>query len=563
MQDLWRFQRDFPAAILAGSMTPEPAWFPVSTALLLGCATFLTAWLRRWEFLPALAFALAGALLLPVGWLITLVPILVAAQFFRIRKRETIARGCELTALLLLPFTTPTLPAAAIAALFLLGRHLPPIGLPAAAVLAGFLRVFHGGSLGGWPASIAITAALLAGLTMGWALAGRRLHERVLHAAGAAVLVLLFPPVLPLAFLLVGPIPRLPRLGYVGGAVAILLLVAATAPSLPKPRGLQVANALREKGRGLAESLVAQPGNALWAGRGELWVLGFEPDLARRITGWPFLMPELLENERMLVDPDRFLQAMPAFNQVLFASPAAETSELIDFIRFLPEWEPRDLNAAGLWLSPAGEEWSPPDPDGTESPVIQARMATWLDAAEQGVAARKWFDAAIAHEEVPAEVHLRRARYLVNLQRMGESLDAVERALEQDARNPAALSIKAQLLFGARDFGKAYDASALLVELQPTDPSALWLHARIAHQVQNYPAEIRMLNRLITIKQKAGVDVTLETVLLGQAYARDGDAKRALLWLEDALQSPNLTDEMKEQVESTLAIVRKRAGLDD
>ena len=564
LKELWRFQRDFGAAIWVGMLSPDPAWFALPTALFVGIAILFLARWRGWELLPALGLAFSMALLLPLAWMVSLLPLLLIAEFFRSRSRVVVAKGCELTVLLLIPFTTPTLPAAGVAALFFLGRRFPPVGLPLAALLAVAIRVSQPEAMGSWPLLLACVAALLAGLLHGWALQERTWQERCLQGAGAAVLVLIFPPLLPLGWLMIGRLPRLQKNQAAAGVALLVLFLAATYRMMPDPQNLQLSGHVFDEGRQLAASLEEQPAETLYAGRGELWVLGFEPELAKRIVGWPHLIPVLLENESMLASPEAFLTASPPFDQALFSNPMAETSELVPFLAESVKWPVGDLNAAGLWMAPNLPEstWKSPTEPPKKTPILLAREATWLQAVGEGSAARQALEAAAAVDPVPSEVHLRRARYFVSLQRMGESLQEAEEVLQRHPGNPAALSIKAQVLFGAKEYSPAYDASARLVEVSPNDPSALWLHAKIAHQVKNYSAEARMLKRLIALETAAGADPTYKTVLLGQAYARDGDAKRALRYLNQALESPTITPPLQRRIEETKALIKRRVGVD-
>jgi len=557
MRILWSGQQDFPAILLLGALNADPMHFPLTAALATAAGVLLAALALGLRAGPALLLAAAIGLWWPLGWLPVVLPLCVLAAWMRNRRRIKVENACLLVAAVALFVSTPTLFAAALVVVVLGACRLPAVFTIVCAFLGILLQILHPLSLGFWPPM----ARLAAGLAGAMSAAGSdslRWQERVMRACGIGVACALFPPAAPLALLTTITPAQFPRLwqnaGWLASTAATLVAAFLSLHNVKPARVRASLEAMRE----LASiSFTAAP-ELMLAGREEARILGWMPELARRLPGFPDIRAAYAAHAAWVRSPES-----PSPDAILLAGAAGENALLLPNRPVVKGLRLRAVTAGGALFiaNPTGGELILPEAKG-QDPVMLSRLAAWLDAAGDTAAARRLMDAALEMDDKPeAEVLLRRARHFMRLQRQGEALEETERALAREPDNPAALSMRAQLLYGAKDFSNAYDASARLVEVTPDDAAALWLHARISNAVKLARAEIEALERLIQIKRRSGQDATVEIILLGQVHARDGDAKRALARLEEAAKSPTLTDPQRQQIRENISAIRKRAGL--
>jgi hypothetical protein len=125
-------------------------------------------------------------------------------------------------------------------------------------------------------------------------------------------------------------------------------------------------------------------------------------------------------------------------------------------------------------------------------------------------------------------------------QHWNEALEDADRALKFDKSYAPALSAKAQVLFGTRRFSEAYSVSEQLLRHSPDDAAALFLHAKIAHELHAYSTEIETLRKLIAMADQLHERPTIFRIYLGQAYACIGDRDRSASEFSSALADPDL-----------------------
>jgi tetratricopeptide (TPR) repeat protein len=136
--------------------------------------------------------------------------------------------------------------------------------------------------------------------------------------------------------------------------------------------------------------------------------------------------------------------------------------------------------------------------------------------------------------------------------RWERALDDAEKAIRLKGGHGAALSIKAQALSHLGRDEAAYATSSDLVRADPSDAQALFLHARMAHAVKAYQAEVETLRQLIALSEKDEAPVAGYRVFLGQALAKLGEGDAAAKVLRSAVGSGELSPGEKEFAEEAL-----------
>jgi tetratricopeptide (TPR) repeat protein len=172
--------------------------------------------------------------------------------------------------------------------------------------------------------------------------------------------------------------------------------------------------------------------------------------------------------------------------------------------------------------------------------------------------AKGYLDEAILLDGGSADARTQLALYHAQLGEWREALDDCNRALDLDAKFPAALAAKAQILFGSKQFNAALEISQQALEAHPDDPANLFLDAKIAHEAHAFQREIIAMQNLVRLAEKAGAPVSGYRIYLAQAYAADGQAEPAIEQFEKARSAGDLSPEQKRFVEDSIARIRSR-----
>ncbi|MEO8352062.1 MAG: hypothetical protein ABI680_10040 [Chthoniobacteraceae bacterium] len=141
------------------------------------------------------------------------------------------------------------------------------------------------------------------------------------------------------------------------------------------------------------------------------------------------------------------------------------------------------------------------------------------------------------------------------------ALTAANRALAMDSSFVPAIACKTQILYATKKFREAFDLSETLLETSPDDPGLLFYHAKIAHEAHAYEAEIKTLQRLVSLAEQAGASVSGYRIYMGQAYAAAGDGKNAVDQLTEALLDTNLPREQRAFADELFIQIKDRVGL--
>ena len=189
------------------------------------------------------------------------------------------------------------------------------------------------------------------------------------------------------------------------------------------------------------------------------------------------------------------------------------------------DWTLAYLDHTGLiFRRPPAAVWDPTTVEtmkanftGRDRASFLTQIAGKLLAIGQATLAKRYFDEALSLDRKLPDTWTQMALYDGQTGRWSAALEDVEKALAVNENFAPALSTKAEILFGARRFADALKVSNRVVESRPDDPSALFLHARIAHEAHDTAQEISTLHHLIDLAVKSGQPSAGYRIFLGQA----------------------------------------------
>ena len=209
---------------------------------------------------------------------------------------------------------------------------------------------------------------------------------------------------------------------------------------------------------------------------------------------------------------------------------------------------------------------TPPDPiaaaraftDPRERAFFLASTASRLAFLRQGEAAARCLRAAEESSSAIPDVWAGWSTYRMTKGDWDNALTAADRALEIDPNFIPGLACKAQTLFAVKRFNEAYKLSERLVAFSPDDPSILFYHAKLSHEARAFDAEIEALQRLITLGEKAGINVSGYRIYLAQAFAHRGEGDEARNQLTIALLDTSLPREQRKRADELLTHIQEQ-----
>jgi tetratricopeptide (TPR) repeat protein len=194
----------------------------------------------------------------------------------------------------------------------------------------------------------------------------------------------------------------------------------------------------------------------------------------------------------------------------------------------------------------------------SEQAVVLAQAATKLLAVRQLEPARHSLEQAEKLDAQAPEVWTGWSTFHMLSGKWASALEAADRALALDAEFLPAIACKTQILYSTKKFSDAYALSERLLATSPEDPGLLFYHAKLAHEAHAYQAEIRTLNHLIDLAERAGASVSGYRIYLGQAHAATSDADNALDQLSLALLDTELPREQRKFADELFNQIKDR-----
>ena len=277
----------------------------------------------------------------------------------------------------------------------------------------------------------------------------------------------------------------------------------------------------------------------------------------------------------------RQLDRQYRFDTVLLVDDPSRYQRLLDHL-LEPEPDKRDFKLVYLdhWAlvfkRVAAREWEPADAEPLRQRIVGlhsedraaffAMAAMKILAVRQSEVAKRWLDEAVSADGSSVDALTGLAQYYVWLGKWKEAEAYADKVLAQNENSVGAVAVKVLTMRATKHMLDAFKLSEKLNTLIPEDPVRLWQHAQLAHESQQYGAEIAALTRLIKLAKEDERAVGEYEFHLGEAHAfaamKDGThAPMVVEHLNNALADPSLPADKRKFAEERLAIIRERTGL--
>ena len=269
------------------------------------------------------------------------------------------------------------------------------------------------------------------------------------------------------------------------------------------------------------------------------------------------------------------------FDTVLLLDDPSRYQRLLDHL-LEPEPDKRDFRLvyvdhwALVFQRGAAREWEAADAESVRQRVgvlhsedratFLAMSAMKMLAVRQAETAKRWLDEALSADGSSVDALTGLAQYYVWLGKWKEAEAYADKALAQNENCVGAVAVKVLTMRATKHMLDAFKFSEKLNTLIPEEPVRLWQHAQLAHESQQFAAEIAALTRLIKLAKVEERPVGEYEFHLGEAHAfaamKDGThAPMAVEHLNNALADASLPADKRKFAEERLATIRERTGL--
>lgn len=236
------------------------------------------------------------------------------------------------------------------------------------------------------------------------------------------------------------------------------------------------------------------------------------------------------------------------------ASPAWKS--LTDSLLNSPLWILSDVSPWGYLFKPEASgitEWRLPSEKELEKswprPADRARFliltAANLAAINRLPEAEQLLGSAEATHKLPSLLLSTRASIEAFRGHWNKAVSLSKASLRADRSNKAAQEILIRALIETGHTDEALEQARDLVSLDDKNTDALFLFARAASAAHSDKEEIQALKQLVAVATKNRLPLGASLTYLGQAYAKSGERGEALRTFQQALLSPELTDEQR------------------
>lgn len=190
--------------------------------------------------------------------------------------------------------------------------------------------------------------------------------------------------------------------------------------------------------------------------------------------------------------------------------------------------------------------------------AVLAQLSTKLLEITQFGEAKRCFEQAIELDQKQPEVWNAKALYELHFGQWPQALETANKALTLDENYQPALSAKAHLLFMLHRYREALSISQRLAKDAPSNAQVLLLHAKIAHEAEEYGTEAATLQTIIELAEKQGISTTGYRLFLAQAHAHNGEAVPALEQFRRVLLAPDITKEQRDNVNECIEAIQSK-----
>ena len=250
---------------------------------------------------------------------------------------------------------------------------------------------------------------------------------------------------------------------------------------------------------------------------------------------------------------------------VLLTGPATNFRPLLDHLVTSPDWTLAEINNHGyLFLrgseAPAAalEVKSFRRGNDRETAIYLGQVAMYYDAIHRNTEARECIEQALKLAPGNALVLSYAATYMAAHKRWQDAMDYAQKALQADPKFLQAKVVKAMALLELGQAGKARREVEDVLNEAPSDFYTLFIFARICRAENDFTHEAEALEHIVELCKKTGLPAGNYQLYLGQAYARLGMAKPALLNYRAALESGLLDQKQTDEVKDAIKTIESR-----
>lgn len=250
---------------------------------------------------------------------------------------------------------------------------------------------------------------------------------------------------------------------------------------------------------------------------------------------------------------------------VLLTGPAANFRPLLDHLITSPDWTLAEINNHGyLFLRGTGAAAATLDmktfrkANDRETAIYLGQVAMYYDAIHRNTEARESIEQALKLAPKNALVLSHAATYAAAHKHWQDAMDYAQKALEADPKFLQAKVVKAMALLEMGQAGKARSEVEDVLNEAPSDFYTLFIFARICRAENDFTHEAEALEHIVELCRKTGQPAGNYQLYLGQAYARLGMAKPALLNYRAALESGLLDQKQADEVKDAIKTIESR-----
>ena len=274
--------------------------------------------------------------------------------------------------------------------------------------------------------------------------------------------------------------------------------------------------------------------------------------------------PDAAEIAALTNSPVRWREAHreSPFHAIILATPLDGSRQLVEMLASSPEWRLVRVDNQGLLYKREGSEAKALPvqqmfSNKRDSAIHDAQAAMVMHFMGKNKNARDLME--LARRTAPDDpiVLTQSAILAAALNQWPSAKKDAEAALRGDSSSIQARYLLALALLETGNIPAAACEAETLSTQNSSDPSVLWLAARISRESNDPTAEIAALEKLLALAQKQKEEPTIIHIHLAQAWAKRGFAAQALENYQAALKG-NLTSKQRAELESAVATIQSR-----
>jgi hypothetical protein len=250
------------------------------------------------------------------------------------------------------------------------------------------------------------------------------------------------------------------------------------------------------------------------------------------------------------------------FTTIILATPLDNSRPLVEMLAASPEWHLVRMNNQGLLYR---RETSEPTPlpgkqqfsNKRDSAIRDAQAAMVMHFLGKNKNARDLMESARRTAPRDPSVLTQAATLSAALNQWPSAKKDAEAALREDSSSIQARYLLALALLETGNIPAASREAETLSTQNSTNPSVLWLAARISRESNDPTAEIAALEKLLALAKKQNEEPTIIHIHLAQAWAKRGFATQALENYKAALKG-DLPPKQRAELENAMATIQSR-----